>query len=395
MAPLIKAFLFMVLLLSAITNAFYTTFTDSSGTSSYLTHTSAITQDSFDLLVYCYSPYTIIFNGTLKTFNLSLSQQSMTFLIKSNILYIFIQCPLSLTISISFPLHNIQYTQHHNPANTNGEEKYRCIYQHHDQPLNSIHSIMYSHSLHQISHYRYDSNLQINVLQQHIPPPFNYSNSSYIVYHENTLYLVSLSSHHFLQIASYNLTNKDKSAGRISTNNQIFLDIVFPPDMVLQYAGIRLTRNSRLPVLNIFLYSHSKYQIVSYLIDTDIYSIHEYTANTHNDSIVINDGSIHIILPSYLQQQHFVFYDDMNAFLEQLSFSGQYMQISHTKRRRLSKTDPECQDVSTNCPLIANDCDDEGIKDLCRQTCGQCKDSLVFSFMFSFNLLTLFHRLCI
>eukprot|EP01083_Nonionella_stella_P147983 467744_1 len=377
--------LFMVGLLLCQTNGSYHALTDSSGTSSYIAHISTLSTESLDLTLYHHLSYSaspicsdcVLFNGSLKTYAIPIDEHAISFyieynpILKTHHVYLFVNCPLSLTISIALPSHRIQYTQtqvtHHQP-NTD------CVFeqQSDENTPNMIHYLVYNTPNH-IQLFQYHAPLQSHQLIQRIHTPFNTSSIPYIVYCNRVLYVVYLSNEHrinTLHIGSYHAVHQTWTS-----HDHLFNEVQFNSETVIQSIGIHDKKPKHtIPMLNILFVSHSntKYDILSWLIDTNIYSIHEYQHNMNSEPIMINDYSIGFILSGPIRDIHeFIYYDNINDLLQHLSFNTQ---SSANTRRRLAKTDPECQDVSANCAHIAKDCDDDiGIANICRATCGQCE----------------------
>ncbi len=174
-----------------------------------------------------------------------------------------------------------------------------------------------------ISLYQYHFPLTSNQFKYNIPKPINTSHIPYITYINNTLYFISLSSH--LQIASYNLIHN-----AWHQNDYILSEIPFNPSLTITYGAIHLTKHTSTPILNIFFHSHNKYEILSWLITTDIYSVHEYNYNPlHSIPIIINDHNIHTILSPNNHIHNSIYYSNINSFLKHMSCIFQYMHIAH------------------------------------------------------------------
>ena len=392
--------------------------TDSSGTDHYATEISSLSDDTFDLSVYrqisgtssplC--PTCLLFRVTLESHGISLTDESTTFLIKRHdsthsTLYILLECPVAMILSIAFPSLDIQYfiinqSNHSSPPNDindhselEPDQSVECVVQSHstDTTSDSIHYIMYSTNLSKqqwsdLTLYQFHIPMALQQTQQRIPIEHSISSnltSPHFVYHDNMLYIIDLG------MSSLYISRYDIALGIWNKNvsHSIFSNLSIDRTTTIYHVGIHRTVSHRLK-LDIFLnHNGSKMEIISWLIDSDLYSVHEYIPN---QSIMINDFGTNLILKNTeinemdkLDELRKVpYFDDINHFLHNLPLSEHYKmrvfehRLSLHRNHRTLLEDP-CQDSSTTCQLLKDDCDDEGLQNLCQQTCGRCEKRMV------------------
>ena len=215
-----------------------------------------------------------------------------------------------------------------------------CVFQQQHESEDSINYVIYQKP-NQIAIYRYYFPMKLNQFEYNIFFA-NHSMDSYVLYHDNIIFLISLSMDGYreneneneklnLNIASYNVMDKIWNK-----NDDIFSDIYFDEDMKIDYAFIHLTKHSLTPILNIFLKPHNtnNYQILSWLIDSDIFSIHKYTHNPDDPPIIINHYNIHFILSPIIDKTQLIYYNDINLFSKKINLHKKiYGSIIYVKEK--------------------------------------------------------------
>ena len=215
--------LFLVGMLISSTNSFYHALADQSGSVSYIAQMTDITSVSFNFILYQQSSYSsspfckecIIFNGTLEAKNIEISQQdSISIHIISDQLYIFIHCPISLTISIDLTSYKIEYTLTKTKnINSNNNNNLHCVFQQQQHESDDDINYIIYHKPSQIAIYHYYLPMKFNQFEHEIS--FNHSINPYLLYQDNVIYFIALSTNAKndnnqlnLDIASYNVMDK-------------------------------------------------------------------------------------------------------------------------------------------------------------------------------------------
>merc|ERR1711920_186858 len=114
--------------------------------------------------------------------------------------------------------------------------------------------------------------------------------TGYFVYHDNVIYSVGL-EHKSLSISSL---DTDRRTWTRNISGSMFSNLSIDQTATVRYVGVHKTSSGRIK-LNIFLNGHNV-QILSWLIGTDLYSVHEYPPN--QVPVVINDYGTNLVLSS-------------------------------------------------------------------------------------------------